>query len=137
VIRLDNWIPRFQDVLEAAEGRSFSWGTWDCTHFANACVEALTGQSLLPKTSPYSTAREALSALNEAGYKDMLDALDALLGSRKPVLMARRGDIVATNDSAIFALGVVDLSGENVVFLAESGLSKHPISFAAHAWSVG
>lgn len=136
-MRRELWPTLLHDVIEAAAERPFSWGSHDCCTFASACVEAMTGKSpWLERVLPYRSARGAGFSIKAAGFDDLAALVDAILGARKPALMARRGDVVLVPTEGGTALAVVDLTGEYVVGPSPDGMLRQPLDAALHAWSV-
>ena len=137
--RREDWPKRLDAVLQAAEGRPFSWGEHDCCTFAADCVHAVTGERLWPEGfGTYASAIEAQKRMFAMGWETVADALDSVLGERRPVLTAQRGDIVVfVNEADRFGCAVVDLSGQFGVGLAPDGLVRRPVLDAVAAWRVG
>ena len=137
-MRLDDWDTRLEAVIAAAD-KPFAWGSHDCCTFAASCVDAVTGQSLWIKgLASYRTAAGAKKALKKAGFEDLGAALDSVLGARKAITMARRGDIVLIAGTSGSGPGcaVVDLSGEWAVGLSPEGVVRVRLAEAVAAWSV-
>jgi hypothetical protein len=138
-MRVENWPSRLNDVIQAAEGRPFSWGDWDCGAFVGACVEAVTGSNpMQPFAGQWDSETGMLRAL-AAGYGGSLEQFwtAALGGDPVPVVMAGRGDVVLVqDDDGVTASGIVDLSGERVACLSLDGLEFARLSAAIAAWKV-
>ena len=47
--RKENWQISFFNCIETNYNKSFEWGKWDCCKFSDACIKAMTGESLIPK----------------------------------------------------------------------------------------
>jgi hypothetical protein len=86
--------------------------------------------------SAYRTAAGATKALKKAGFDDLGAALDSVLGERKPITMARRGDIVLIAGTTGPGCAVVDLSGEWAVGLSPDGVVRVRLAEAVAAWGV-
>lgn len=134
--RLPDWPERLSAAIEAASGRPFSWGEWDCVQFAASCVEALTGEDpIAALRAPYASLREAEALLQAHGFEDLGAACDALFGPRRDVKRARRGDLVLCPAEDGASLGVC--LGRLAAFVDERGLSFRPVLHCAAAWPVG
>jgi hypothetical protein len=135
-MRLDDWDTRLEAVIAAAD-KPFAWGDHDCCTFAASCVEAVTGRQLWVKSAPsYRTAAGAKKALKKVGFDDLPSALDGVLGERKPVAMAQRGDVVLIDGADAPGCAVVDLSGEWAVGPSPDGVVRVRLAEAVAAWSV-
>jgi hypothetical protein len=135
-MRLDDWDTRLEAAIAAAD-KPFVWGSHDCCTFAASCVEAVTGRSLWVKgLASYRTAAGAAKALKKAGFEDLGAALDSVLGARKPIAMAQRGDIVLIAGAPGPGCGVIDLSGEWAVGLSSVGQGRVRLAEVVAAWSV-
>lgn len=137
--RRQDWQRRLEELLTAAEGRAFAWGSWDCAVFAAAVVEAVTGRNPFPwSLGTYSDVKGARRFLRAGKWKSLEIAIEAVVGNRRATpLLAQRGDLVITAGPELgAAAGVVDLSGEWLVCLSPSGLCRLPLSSALAAWSV-
>ena len=135
--RVENWPSRLQEVIEAATGRPFSWGEWDCGQFVGGCVEAVTGSNPMDAyAGGWDTETGMLRAL-AAGYGGSLEAFwTAQFGDPVAPAFAGRGDVVLVQLEDVTASGVVDLSGERVACLSLDGLEFVPLSAAVTAWRI-
>lgn len=135
-MRVEGWELRLGGVFDQWRDAPFEWGTHDCVLFAARCVEAVTGENPCPGLEgTYTTQAGALAALSAAGYADLAEAFEAAVGAPRPVLFARRGDIVLTDP---FVSAVVDLTGETIVGLDPvAGFTFAPLRSAISAFTVG
>ena len=135
-MRIDDWDTRLEAAIAAAD-KPLEWGAHDCCTFAASCIEAVTGRTVWVKGLPaYRSAAGATTALKKAGFTDLGAALDSVLGERKPVAMARRGDLVLIAGPDAPGCAVVDLSGEWAVGLSPDGVVRVRLAEAVTAWSV-
>ena len=131
-----DWRSRLHRTLGEVQARPFAWGTWDCAVFANTCVQAMTGESLLSALGvpPYGDAAGAMAALAGLGYPDLEALLAAHFEAAKPSY-AYEGDI-AVIDAPLTgtALGIV--LGERIGVVTEHGYGTVPRSHMKAAYRV-
>jgi hypothetical protein len=99
--------------IAAHLGRPFSWGENDCVLFAIGWLELATGRDYLGAYKPWSSAREAIRKVDQAGGLESL--FDAALDRIHPH-MALDGDIAVVDRTAFL------FSGPHIASVGESGL---------------
>ena len=62
-----DWQIKFDNFIEAHMEKPFEWGKWDCCLFSDACIKAMTGQSLIPKELVWKDKESALQAITDYG----------------------------------------------------------------------
>ena len=62
-----DWQIKFDKFIEANMEKPFEWGKWDCCLFSDACIKAMTGQSLIPKELVWKDKESALQAITDYG----------------------------------------------------------------------
>lgn len=132
--RHEQWEARLSDTVEAWRGREYApaWGS-DCVAFVLAAIEAVSGEVLaFDGARPYRSVAGQGRWLKDMGWRNLLDAADACLGERIPVLAAHRGDVVS--DGQI--LGVMTGAGP-VAFDHEAGMVIMARRSLVAAWPVG
>lgn len=142
-MRKHDWELKLDALIVSRETEPFSRGGHDCALFACDCIEAITG------TDPgkwfrgrYKTKRGAASALKKYGgtLAEVADSIMADCGFVEvPPTKAQRGDMVLIEHDKSQALGIVDMSGANIVFAdqgLEVGVARTPITNATKAWRV-
>jgi len=135
--RLPNWRGRFREAIRAAQSRPFGWGSHDCALWADAVVEALTGQSLRPLfPGDYDTLAGGLRILRDAGYADH----EALVADRFPEITVARamlGDLAVVDSDGAPAL--VAFGGPRMVLGVSPtvGLQAAPVTAVRRAFRVG
>jgi hypothetical protein len=93
-MRVNNWDTALANLLQQSKQRQFEWGKWDCCQFANAAIKCITGRDYFAQIDAnYSTELGAKRLIKQIGGSDLLTAFTSLLGEKKPILMANRGDI--------------------------------------------
>ena len=115
--RRPDWPGRLAALLSAVEARPFDARRWNCSQFALAAVEAVTG------IRPVVRVRPSLEAsADSAGFP------------RIPPAYARAGDVVLADDPP--RLGVV-VDGGRAAFVGPRGLLRKPITTCTTAWRIG
>ena len=62
-----DWQIKFDKFVEANMEKPFEWGKWDCCLFSDACIKAMTGQSLIPKELHWDDKESALETIRDYG----------------------------------------------------------------------
>tara|TARA_R100001015_G_C4551479_1_gene113251 strand:+ start:382 stop:798 length:417 start_codon:yes stop_codon:yes gene_type:complete len=62
-----DWQIKFDKFIEANMEKPFEWGKWDCCLFSDACIKAMTGQSLIPKELVWKDKESALQTITDYG----------------------------------------------------------------------
>jgi len=135
-MRLENWVDRLDVVLTAANNEPFAWGQNDCCLFVDRCVEALTGERVAADAiGAYDDEKSAYRYLKKRfGTFDKM--LNQLFGDAKHHHFATRGDIALIPREGHAALGIVDLTGENIAFIDIDGITRLPILICSNFWSI-
>jgi len=131
--RLHDWQLRFAAFERARRATPFAWGSNDCATFAADCVEALTGERLLPKLRTATTARQAMRIARDAGGLRALSL--RALGNPVAPAFARPGDIVLLRVGRHEALGVCN--GTVAIGPSPRGVVSVEMQCAECAWMVG
>lgn len=132
-MRRDGWEGVLAEAVEAAQTRSFAWGTHDCATWAFDLRRDLTGgdDTAALWRGRYHTARGAVRVMQRLGWSSMQEAGSALLGSPlADVRLAQRGDLVLSHDATSFGVCL----GAQVAFLAPEGVTRRPVTSCALAW---
>lgn len=101
------------DYIAAHLDKPFEWGSNDCVLFAIGWLELATGRDYLGPYKPWSSAKEAIRKVDDAG--GLAPLFDANLERINPNLAAD-GDIALIDRTAYL------FSGPHVVSVGESGL---------------
>lgn len=129
--RLPDWERRLGEYIAAHSADRFEWGKTDCALFSWAAVEAITGEHPAPYfLGTYGSRGEATKVLRTLGKGTLLRTMDSLF-ERRPVGMARRGDLVMAEGAIGVCMGAFGM------FLTEDdGLARLPRAAFTHAWTV-
>lgn len=131
--RHPQWEERLSAVVEAWDARDYApaWGS-DCVAFTLAAIEAVSGEILaFDGARPYRSAAGQGRWLKDMGWRNLMDAADACLGERIPVLAAHRGDVVS--DGSILGVRI----GGGYVAFGEDGMTWLDQRSLVAAWPVG
>ena len=129
-MKTDGWEKRLYKFLDTVG--PFEWGTNDCCMFAVAAVEVMTGTDHGKPYRGYKTALGARRRLEKFGGVEGIATIE--LGAPKPVLYAKRGDIVSVMSGENLLLGIC--LGDKIAAVSESGLLFLPFETVQKAWSV-
>lgn len=125
--RLDDWPERLFEVIDEARHKPFKWGEWDCTTFAAACVEAMTGEDPMSEfRDRYEDEESGKEALKELGGGSLYSVLKRKFGKPVPVAFAQRGDLALAKTEQGPTVFVV--LGEKMVGPGDEGLEAVPRS---------
>lgn len=121
----------------------FSYGPWDCCSFVTAAIEAMTGTDVYgPFRGKYASRTEAYRAVKEYAGKASIRAVAERVTCDHgmpsvPALMAQRGDVaLIRRGERDFSLGIIDLTGREIVALKSQGMFRVPLSMAIQCWRV-
>ena len=67
MIKKSNWQSKFDNFVNTNMDKKFMWGKWDCCIFSDACIKAMTGQSLIPKQLHLVDKESALETIRDYG----------------------------------------------------------------------
>ncbi len=145
--RFEDWPTRLDEFIESRRNQPFAWGSNDCCLFACDAVLAMTGEDLAADfRRKYSDARGAIQVLRDflKGIGDDAPLVEALavrvarIREIKEIAprFAQRGDVVLFEDAHGETLGLVSLSGDDILAPGESELVRIPISSALRAWRI-
>lgn len=140
--RKPDWQSKLQQFLLESVALRFSYGEADCCLFVADAVLAMTGSDIAsPYRGMYSSRDEALSlARTETGARSVAAVVaSGLERAGLPnidVSLAQRGDVVLIRRQRDFSLGLISLSGREILALGRQGIVKVPLSRAVSAWHV-
>lgn len=134
-MRFENWPALLIEALDAARGKQFKFGEFDCALFAADIIAAMTGTDLAAKyRGKYSS---------ELGYKKLLGKsrrLEAVIEAAVVdceeinALLAQRGDLVLYDGTNGVSAGIV--YGHNAYFPTDLGLASVSIDQCRRAWRI-
>ncbi len=93
--RKENWEVLLYAEVYAWRSTTFVYGQTDCTAFASACINAMTGIDVWANwQGKYKNSKAAAKEIRRRGDKNLLATLTRYFGAPCPVAFARRGDLV-------------------------------------------
>lgn len=134
-MRFADWEERLAEVIAAYQGGVFIWGVRDCFRLPLAVVEAVTGDRLWAGVRPYRSARGAALRLARHGFREVGDALAAVL-PECAASFAGRGDVGVISEDGREA-GVAVLGHELAGVAPGAGLTILPRARLVRAFRVG
>ncbi|WP_295217342.1 hypothetical protein [uncultured Brevundimonas sp.] len=82
-------------TVQKFKGKSLKWGSVDCLQIAAHCLNRLGHNKPTSGVRPYKTASGALRSFREAGYENLIEAVNAYGLIPIAPAMAMAGDIIA------------------------------------------
>lgn len=134
-MRCDDWPELLLEEVEKARFKPFAWGSWDCTCFMAACVEAMTGEDpMADYRGRYEDEETGKAALKEIGGGSLYHALLRKFGNPIPVALAHRGDLALAR--TVMGPTVFVVLGEQMAGPGDDGLELVPTDSATRAFRV-
>jgi hypothetical protein len=140
LIRRSNWQTELDRFFTRVQYAKFQYGAADCCIFVADAVLAMTGTDLAGEfRGRYHSRREALDLCKSySGARTVrslaVKAFQVL--PEVPVSLAQRGDIVLVRRSSDHSLGIISLSGRDIMALSSEGCSRLALSSAVRAWRI-
>ena len=135
--RVEDWVSRLDAYFESVKSRPFMWGEFDCCLFVAEACAAITGTHPVPDAAgAYKTKIGAYRWLRRE-FGGAGEMLTLLCGAPVDPNFARRGDVALIKAENGFALGIIDLSGEWIICVDETGLKRVEKWHASQFWAIG
>lgn len=140
--RYPDWPSRLQAYLDSRRNVRFKYGSHDCCLFSCDCILAMTGTDIGAWfRGRYSTRAGAFAAIYERTGKSGVGAIAEYTAAEYgmesiPVSMAQRGDMVLVGSGRKASLGIVSLTGSDVMSLTNKQIVRVALSNATAAWRV-
>ena len=131
-----DWQIKFSDFVVKHKDKPFKWGSWDCCMFSDACMKALSGESVIPKTLRWKDEKSALEAIREYGKdlnKSIAKAAKAKNLEKVDLNYLQKGDLVVVQQESQLC-GVFD--GFKVIAPSDHGLVTLPYDKILSAWRI-
>lgn len=139
--RKDNWEILLAEILQDRLHVPFQWGKHDCCLFAADCVEAMTGWD--PARwfrSRYDSKVSAYAALKEFAGGSVAEVAEKICQQSGFALLdvpfGQRGDVALVEGNGSDALGVIDLTGMNILVAGMNGLEMVSINKGKKIWRI-
>lgn len=140
--RKANWQSILQNYLLIHQDTSFQYGSFDCCLFVCDCVHAMTDvDPAAGFRGNYKSRKEACEAIRRRTgrltVKAVVDTITAELEMPEiPVLHAQRGDVCLIKRGRDYSLGIISLSGREILAAAASGIVRLPFTSATKVYRV-
>ncbi len=128
--RLKNWEDALSDYLISKRKESFSYGRFDCAHFASGAVESITGHNPMEDVPEYHSVLTSIKSLKSLGFSNLQEFIDDRF-DEIPIGFAQTGDLAFYDGS----VGVVIHT--KAVFATEIGYTFIDRSEWTKSWGVG
>ncbi len=131
-----DWQQLFFKFVESNYNKPFVWGKWDCCLFSNACIKAITGQSLIPKELKWKDEETAMKAIKNYGAtlgKSIDKAAKAQKLTKINKVFLQCGDLVIWKEESEMC-GMYD--GNTILCPSDDGLATKPTELALHGWRI-
>lgn len=102
-------------------GKSYQPGSRDCVKLAGHAMHKMGRRVSLTKGVRYTTEKGALKALLKAGFRNLMDAVDATGMARIAPAAALPGDIMALEADGVFGCALAVYVGNNLVLTYQDG----------------
>jgi hypothetical protein len=141
--RLPNWQSALSDFERLHREDRFVYGSWDCCTFVCDVILCMTGvDPAADFRGRYGTRAEALERIRNAtgtiSVRKIAEHVTARLGMpRAESGMLQRGDLaLIRRGKRDYSLGIIALSGLDVMVVSPIGLMRIPLSMALSGWHV-
>lgn len=136
-MRHADWLDRLWETIETRRALPFRWGeidgAHDCCTFVAACVDSMTGSTLVEALrAEYHDQDSANAYIARAGGLEA--AITSHLGQPKPVGFMKRGDVAIVEAGGIRFAGIC--IGPHIVSAGPEGLGMNPASSALTVWGI-
>jgi hypothetical protein len=143
MIRFPNWPARLEGffLLHETTPPKFCYGTFDCCIFACDAIEAMTG------VDPAAGFRGKYSCLKEARFlmrdycgsssvRALAEKITTELGMPEEAnaLRLQRGDLALIRRPRDYLLGIVSLTGQDIVVATAKGIERISLFTAMKGW---
>jgi hypothetical protein len=140
--RFPDWPIRLEAFLTRHWTDSFTYGTRDCCLFPCSAIEVMTGTDPAATfRGSYTTRAGALQAMREycgsPSVRRLAERVTEAFGMPSvPALRLGRGDLALIKRPRDYSLGIVNLTGQQIVVAGWSGLERIPLAGAIKGWRV-
>lgn len=140
--RFDDWPTRLQRYIDASICMSFRYGQHDCCLFTADCIRAMTGADLAEWfRGRYATRKDALALIRERTGRGNVEAVAEYAAHERglvevQVAFAQRGDMALIGRGRSSLLGVVSLSGVDVMCLMQKQIMRVDFEHVTRVWRI-
>jgi hypothetical protein len=136
VTRFPDWQERLSRFFAIHRTRPFRYGDWDCCIFAADAIQQISGVDIAAEfRGKYGSRREAYDLIRSVRL--VAERVATIHGMQQvPITYARRGDMALIPRARDYSLGIVSLTGKEIVVLRSRTLMTLPLSYGLVAWHV-
>ena len=131
-----DWQIDFNKFIEKNFDKPFEWGKWDCCLFSDACIKAITGESLIPKQLVWSDEKSAIQAITGYG-KTLKNSISKAAKKKKlqkvDINYLQKGDLVVIDNNGQVC-GIYD--GSKTIGPNDEGIAAISGSKILAAWRI-
>ena len=131
-----DWQIDFNKFVEKNFDKPFVWGKWDCCLFSDACIKAITGESLIPKQLVWSDEKSAIQAITGYG-KTLKNSISKAAKKKKlqkvDINYLQKGDLVVIDNNGQVC-GIYD--GSKTIGPNDMGIAAISGSKILAAWRI-
>lgn len=131
-----DWQIDFNKFVEKNFDKPFAWGKWDCCLFSDACIKAITGESLIPKQLVWSDEKSAIQAITGYG-KTLKNSISKAAKKKKlqkvDINYLQKGDLVVIDNNGQVC-GIYD--GSKTIGPNDMGIAAISGSKILEAWRI-
>jgi hypothetical protein len=138
--RFPDWQERLARFFALHRNRPFRYGQWDCCLFAADALREITGVDIAADLRGRYTSRRAAydlirNTVQRPSVRAVAERAALLHGMPEvPITYARRGDMALIPRARDYSLGIVSLTGKEIVVLRARTLMTLPLSYGLLAW---
>jgi hypothetical protein len=142
ITRFPDWQQRLAFFLSINRTRPFRYGDWDCCLFAADAIQTMTGVDIASDSrGTYGDRRAAYARMKEVSGRASVRTVAERAAAKHGMpqvspLYARRGDMMLIQRARDYSLGIVSLTGKEIVVLRARTLMAIPLSYGLIAWHV-
>lgn len=138
--RFPDWQERLSRFFALYRNRPFRYGDWDCCLFAADAIQVMTGTDIAAEyRGKYQSRRTGYDLLKAHFGKPSVRAFAEQIATKHGLQQvtssyARRGDMVLIPRARDYSLGIVSLTGKEIVVLRSRTLMTIPLAYGLLAW---
>ena len=134
--KLPDWQILFNQFVLENQTKKFVWGKWDCCLFSDACIKAMTGETLIPKQLKWHNKETAMKSIKDYG-KTLKGSITKACKEKK--IKTIDANYITTGDLVVYKeetelVGISD--GFNILAPSEEGIATKDHSLILKVWRI-
>ena len=134
--KLPDWQILFNQFVLENQTKKFVWGKWDCCLFSDACIKAMTGETLIPKQLKWHNKETAMKSIKDYG-KTLKGSITKACKEKK--IETIDANYITTGDLVVYKeetelVGISD--GFNILAPSEEGIATKDHSLILKVWRI-